>query len=156
MIPKISQSLKSFTLSDKLFLSAPQPDFEHNGLTFSNCLLLHKMLITARGSRWWARGTSSTKISSNTLATIKVKGGQRWETADILSFIPLAKSFACFFLNNRIIQKGKCCDTFRKFTYLFTKHFIGPKGKILLHIIWMQWKLWNYVSFYFFKRMCVL
>ena len=34
------------TISDGLSLSAPQQDFKHNGRTFSNALLLHRLLIT--------------------------------------------------------------------------------------------------------------
>ena len=32
-------------------LSAPQPTFEHGGDTFSNCSLLHKLLITGQGKQ---------------------------------------------------------------------------------------------------------
>ena len=34
------------TISDGLSLSAPQQDFKHNGRTFSNALLLHRLMIT--------------------------------------------------------------------------------------------------------------
>ena len=38
-------------------LSAPQPTFKHDGFTWSNCSLLHKLLITGQGkqvvSRRW-------------------------------------------------------------------------------------------------------
>ena len=44
--------MKSFTLSDELLdLSAPQPDFKYNVDIFSNCLLLHQMLITGQGEQ---------------------------------------------------------------------------------------------------------
>ena len=29
-------------------MSAPQPDFEHDGVTFSKCLLLHRLLATGQ------------------------------------------------------------------------------------------------------------
>ena len=29
-------------------LSSPQPDFKHNGLTFSGCLLLHRLIVTGQ------------------------------------------------------------------------------------------------------------
>ena len=32
-------------------LSAPQPTFEHDDDTFSNCSLLHKLLITGQGEQ---------------------------------------------------------------------------------------------------------
>ena len=32
-------------------LSAPQPTFKHRRLTFSNCSLLHKLLITGQGEQ---------------------------------------------------------------------------------------------------------
>ena len=32
-------------------LSAPQPTFEYGGHTFSNCSLLHKLLITGQGKQ---------------------------------------------------------------------------------------------------------
>ena len=32
-------------------LSAPQPTFEHGVWTFSNCSLLHKLLITGQGEQ---------------------------------------------------------------------------------------------------------
>ena len=32
-------------------LSAPQPTFRHYGLKFSNCSLLHKLLITGQGKK---------------------------------------------------------------------------------------------------------
>ena len=32
-------------------LSAPQPTFKHGGYTFSNCSLLHKLLITGQGEQ---------------------------------------------------------------------------------------------------------
>ena len=32
-------------------LSAPQPTFDHGVLTFSNCSLLHKLLITGQGEQ---------------------------------------------------------------------------------------------------------
>ena len=32
-------------------LSAPQPTFEYGRLTFSNCSLLHKLLITGQGEQ---------------------------------------------------------------------------------------------------------
>ena len=32
-------------------LSAPQPTLEHNGRTWSNCSLLHKLLITGQGEQ---------------------------------------------------------------------------------------------------------
>ena len=32
-------------------LSAPQATFEHGGFTFSNCSLLHKLLITGQGEQ---------------------------------------------------------------------------------------------------------
>ena len=35
-------------ISDALLLSAPQPDFEHDGDTFSNALLLHRLLATGK------------------------------------------------------------------------------------------------------------
>ena len=35
-------------LTDELLLSAPQPTFEHDGWTVSNCSLLHKLLITGQ------------------------------------------------------------------------------------------------------------
>ena len=35
-------------ISDALLLSAPQPDFEHDGDTFSNALLLHRLLATGQ------------------------------------------------------------------------------------------------------------
>ena len=35
-------------ISDELLLSAPQPDFEHDGHTFSNALLLHRLLATGQ------------------------------------------------------------------------------------------------------------
>ena len=34
------------TISDGLSLSAPQQDFKHDGRTFSNALLLHRLMIT--------------------------------------------------------------------------------------------------------------
>ena len=40
-----------FVLADELPLSAPQPTFEHGGFTFSNCSLLHKLLITGQGEQ---------------------------------------------------------------------------------------------------------
>ena len=43
-------------LADELLLSAPQPTFKHDGFngttyTFSNCSLLHKLLITGQGEQ---------------------------------------------------------------------------------------------------------
>ena len=35
-------------ISDELLLSAPQPDFEQNTWTFSNAVLLHRLLITGQ------------------------------------------------------------------------------------------------------------
>ena len=35
-------------ISDALLLSAPQPDFEHDGDTFSNALLLHRLVATGK------------------------------------------------------------------------------------------------------------
>ena len=35
-------------ISDALLLSAPQPDFDHDGDTFSNALLLHRLLATGQ------------------------------------------------------------------------------------------------------------
>ena len=32
-------------------LSAPQPTFKHDGFTWSNCSLLHKLLITGQGAQ---------------------------------------------------------------------------------------------------------
>ena len=32
-------------------LSAPQPTFKHDGFTWSNCSLLHKLLITGQGEQ---------------------------------------------------------------------------------------------------------
>ena len=32
-------------------LSAPQPTFKHDGFTWSNCSLLHKLLITGQGKQ---------------------------------------------------------------------------------------------------------
>ena len=32
-------------------LSAPQPTFEYGGWTFSNCSLLHKLLVTGQGEQ---------------------------------------------------------------------------------------------------------
>ena len=40
-----------FVFADELLLSAPQPTFEHGGFTFSNCSLLHKLLITGQGEQ---------------------------------------------------------------------------------------------------------
>merc|ERR1711962_398788 len=37
--------------TDELLLSAPQPTFKHGGWTFSNCSLLHKLLITGQAEQ---------------------------------------------------------------------------------------------------------
>ena len=37
--------------ADELLLSAIQPKFEYEGFTFSNCSLLHKLLITGQGEQ---------------------------------------------------------------------------------------------------------
>ena len=47
-------------LADELLLSAPQPTFKHDGFngityTFSNCSLLHKLLITSQGEQLVSR-----------------------------------------------------------------------------------------------------
>jgi len=46
----------ALSIGDELFLSAPQPTFKHDGFngityTFSNCSLLHKLLITSQGEQ---------------------------------------------------------------------------------------------------------
>ena len=38
-------------IADELLLSAPQATFKHGGQTFSNCSLLHKLLITGQGKQ---------------------------------------------------------------------------------------------------------
>ena len=38
-------------ISDELLLSAPQPDFNQGLYTFSNALLLHRLLATGQGEQ---------------------------------------------------------------------------------------------------------
>ena len=40
-----------FLFADELLLSAIQPTFEYGGGTWSNCSLLHKLLITGQGEQ---------------------------------------------------------------------------------------------------------
>ena len=40
-----------FSVADELLLSAIQPTFEYGGGTWSNCSLLHKLLITGQGEQ---------------------------------------------------------------------------------------------------------
>ena len=59
-------------LADELLLSAPQPTFKHDGFngityTFSNCSLLHKLLITGQGEQVVSRrGELSRDLLSKT------------------------------------------------------------------------------------------
>ena len=46
-------------------LSTPMPDFEHEGFTFSGCILLHKLLVTGGiEEEAWKRKRSLTKLVS--------------------------------------------------------------------------------------------
>ena len=50
-------------------LSAPQPTFKHDGFTWSNCSLLHKLLITDQGEEVVSRsGELNRDLLSTTCA----------------------------------------------------------------------------------------
>ena len=51
-------------------LSAPQATFEHDGLTWSNCSLIHKFLITGQGEQVVSRrGELNRDLLSRTTCT---------------------------------------------------------------------------------------
>ena len=63
-------------LADELLLSAPQPTFKHDGFngityTFSNCSLLHKLLITGQGEQVESRRGELDRYLLSTTCDIK-------------------------------------------------------------------------------------
>ena len=71
-----------------IVLELPVPDFKHDGETFSNCLLLHRLLVT--GS---AEELPTTKLSSTILSRpCQFKeGSNTTEKVSITSFCPSSK-----------------------------------------------------------------